>query len=341
MTTVETIIGIDVSKANLDCWALPAGQGWRVEYTDAALTRLASELSQMQPARIIVEATGGLERLLVAELSAEGLPVVVVNPRQVREFARATGRLAKTDRLDAQALAQFGAALRPLPDARQRELQSLTLRRRQLIAMQTQERNRRRQTASELARSQIDDHLALLGKQVAQLDQDIAALLQRNPVWKAKSKLLRSIPGVGPVLVSTLLAEAPELGQANHKEIAALAGVAPYNRDSGRWRGKRSVWGGRRQLRAALYLATLSASKHNPAIRACYQRLLAAGKAPKAGPHRVYAQAAHLLQRHHQIQHPLAGPNRRLNLTSNTVADSDELPTCWRDGWGSRVPTLS
>ena len=277
MTTVETIIGIDVSKANLDCWALPAGQGWRVDYTDAALTRLASELSQMQPARIIVEATGGLERRLVGELGAAGLPVVVVNPRQVREFARATGRLAKTDQLDAQVLAQFGAALRPpvraLPDARQRELQSLALRRRQLIAMQTQERNQRRQTASELARAQIDDHLALLGKQVAQLDQDIAASLQANPVWKAKSKLLRSIPGVGPVLVSTLLAEAPELGQANHKEIAALAGVAPYNRDSGRWRCKRSVWGGRRSAwggRAALYMATLSASKHNPVIRACY-----------------------------------------------------------------------
>ena len=256
-----------------------------MDYTDAALTRLASELSQMQPARIIVEATGGLERRLVGELGAAGLPVVVVNPRQVREFARATGRLAKTDQLDAQVLAQFGAALRPpvraLPDAQQRELQSLALRRRQLIAMQTQERNRRRQAASELVAAQIDDHLALLGKQVAQLDQDIAASLQANPVWKAKSKLLRSIPGVGPVLVSTLLAEAPELGQANHKEIAALAGVAPYNRDSGRWRGKRSVWGGRRQLRAALYMATLAASKHNPAIRACYQRLLAAGKAPK------------------------------------------------------------
>ncbi len=285
MTTGETIIGIDVSQAYLDGWAFPANQAWHVEYTDEALAQLVAELVPLQPARIIVEATGGLERTVVAELSGAGLPVVVVNPRQVREFARATGRLAKTDRLDAQILAGFGDALRPpvrpLPDAEQRELQSLTLRRRQLIAMQTQECNRRRPVSSELVRAQIDDHLALLGEQVAQLDRDIAALLQHNPVWKAKAELLRSIPGVGPVLVATLLAEAPELGHASHQEIAALAGVAPYNRDSGRWRGKRSVWGGRRQLRAALYMATLAATRHNPVIRACYQRLLAAGKAPK------------------------------------------------------------
>ncbi len=246
MTTGETIIGIDVSQAYLDGWAFPANQAWHVEYTDEALAQLVAELVPLQPARIIVEATGGLERTVVAELSGAGLPVVVVNPRQVREFARATGRLAKTDRLDAQILAGFGDALRPpvrpLPDAEQRELQSLTLRRRQLIAMQTQECNRRRPVSSELVRAQIDDHLALLGEQVAQLDRDIAALLQHNPVWKAKAELLRSIPGVGPVLVATLLAEAPELGHASHQEIAALAGVAPYNRDSGRWRGKRSVW---------------------------------------------------------------------------------------------------
>ena len=203
----------------------------------------------------------------------------------MREFARATGRLAKTDRLDALVLAQFGAALRPpvrpLPDAAQRELPALVFRRRQLVAMQTQERNRRRQVSSELVVAQIDDHLALLGRQVAQLDRDIPALLQSNVVWQGRAQLLRSIPGVGPVLVSTLLAQLSELGQANHKEIAALAGVAPYNRDRGQWRGKRSVWGGRRQLRAALYMATLAATRCNPTIRACYQRLLAAGKAQK------------------------------------------------------------
>lgn len=283
--TTATIIGIDVSQAFLDLWVLPQGKAGRVEYTDAALPQLVQELTELQPARIIVEATGGLETVLVSELGAAALPVVVVNPRQVREFARATGRLAKTDRLDAQTLAQFGAVLRPpvrpLPDVAQRELQALVLRRRQLVAMQTQERNRRRQASSELVVAQIDDHLALLGGQVAQLDRDIAALLQDHSLWQARARLLRSIPGVGPVLVATLIAQLPELGHANPKAIAALAGVAPYNRDSGQWRGKRSVWGGRRQLRAALYMATLAATRCNPAIRTCYERLLTAGKAQK------------------------------------------------------------
>ena len=283
--TTATIIGIDVSKACLDLWVLPQGKAGRVEYTEAELLQLVRELTELQPVRIIVEATGGLETPLVSELSAAGLPVVVVNPRQVREFARATGRLAKTDRLDAQVLAQFGAVLRPtvrpLPDATQRELRALVSRRRQLVAMQTQERNRQRQASSELVVAQIDDHLALLGRQAAQLDQDIAALLQDHAPWQTQAQLLRSIPGVGPVLVATLIAQLPELGQASPKAIAALAGVAPYNRDSGQWRGKRSVWGGRRQLRAALYMATLAATRCNPTIRACYQRLLAAGKAQK------------------------------------------------------------
>ena len=285
MTTTETIIGIDVSKACLDCWEHPAGRAWRIGHTAAGLSQLTTELAELEPARIIVEATGGLETVLVSELSAAGLPVVVVNPRQVRDFAKATGRLAKTDRLDAAALAQFGAVLRPpvrpLPDPAQRELRVLVARRRQLIAMQTQERNRRQQVSSELVAAQIDDHLSLLGRQVAQLDQDIAASLQDNTVWQARARLLRSIPGVGPVLASTLIAQLPELGQASHKEIAALAGVAPYNRDSGQWRGKRAVWGGRRQLRAALYMATLVATRHNPTLRASYARLLAAGKAKK------------------------------------------------------------
>ena len=284
-TETMTVIGIDVSKACLDCWAFPGDRAWRVGNTDEALAQLTAELVPLQPSRIIVEATGGLERTLVAELSAVGLPVVVVNPRQVRDFAKATGRLAKTDRLDAEILAQFGAVLHPpvraLPDPALRELQSLVSRRRQLIVMQTQERNRRQQAASELVAAQIADHLAWLGERVAQLDRDIAAQLQNPPIWLARAQLLRSIPGVGPVLISTRIAQLPELGQANHKEIAALAGVAPYNRDSGQWRGKRAVWGGRRQLRAALYMATLVATRCNPTIRACYEHLLAVGKAKK------------------------------------------------------------
>ena len=250
--TTATIIGIDVSKACLDLWVLPEGKAWRVEYTNAALPQLVQELTELQPARIIVEATGGLETALVSELDAAGLPVVVVNPRQVRDFARATGRLAKTDRLDAETLAQFGAALRPpvrpLPDAAQRELRALVFRRRQLVAMQTQERNRRQSAAggSELVVAQIDDHQALLGRQAAQLDRDIAALPQDHALWQARARLLRSIPGVGPVLVATLIAQLPELGHANHKAIDALA-----------------------------------ATRCNPTIRTCYERLMVAGKAKK------------------------------------------------------------
>ena len=284
MQGTETIIGIDVSKAYLDLWVRPEGRAWRCNYGDAELSEVVLELSRLEPAGIIVEATGGLEVPLVAELSAAELPVAVVNPRQVREFGRASGRLAKTDRLDAQLLADFGATMRPevrpLPDANLRELRALVTRRRQLIGMQTQERNRRRQ-APERVVQQIQEHLALLGEQVAQLDRDIAALVESNAVWQAQAELLRSIPGVGPTLTATLIAHLPELGKASHKEIAALVGVAPYSRDSGVMRGKRTVWGGRRQLRAVLYMATLVATQCNPAIRAFDQRLRAAGKAPK------------------------------------------------------------
>ena len=284
MTETETIIGIDVSKAYLDLWVRPGGRAWRCDYGKAELSEVVLELSRLKPDGIIVEATGGLEVPLVAELSAADLPVVVVNPRQVREFGRASGRLAKTDRMDAQLLADFGATMRPearpLPDACLRELRALVTRRRQLIGMQTQERNRRRQ-APERVVQQIQEHLVLLGEQVAQLDRDIAALMESNAVWRAQAALLRTIPGVGPILTATLIAHLPELGKASHKEIAALVGVAPYNRDSGTMRGKRTVWGGRRQLRSVLYMATLVAAQYNPTIRAFDQRLRAAGKAPK------------------------------------------------------------
>ena len=284
MTVGETIIGIDVSKTFLDLWVHPEGRFWRCEYTQAELPGLVEELARLQPSRVIMEATGGLETLLAAELWAGGLPVVVVNPRQVREFARASGRLAKTDRLDAELLAHFGDVLRPpvrpLPDGELRELRALVSRRRQLIAMQTQERNRQRQAPARVV-EQIDQHLNLLRDQIDQLDQDIAALLRDQPVWNAQSKLLRSIPGVGPTLAAALIAQLPEIGQATHKEIAALVGVAPFNRDSGAWRGKRSVWGGRGQLREVLYMATLVATRCNPTIRTCYQRLCAAGKPAK------------------------------------------------------------
>ena len=222
MTGTETIIGIDVSKAYWDLWVRPGGRAWRCDYGKAELSEVVLELSRLKPDGIIVEATGGLEVPLVAELSAADLPVVVVNPRQVREFGRASGRLAKTDRMDAQLLADFGATMRPearpLPDACLRELRALVTRWRQLIGMQTQERNRRRQ-APERVVPQIQEHLVLLGEQVAQLDRDIAALMERNAVWPAQAELLRTIPGVGPTLTATLIAHLPELGKASHKEI--------------------------------------------------------------------------------------------------------------------------
>ena len=202
MTTTETIIGIDVSKAGLDCFEHPAGRAWRCDYADAALAQLTAELAELQPVRIIVEATGGLETALVAELAAAGLPVVVVNPRQVRNFAKATGRMAKTDRLDAAILAQFGVALRPpvrpLPDPAQRELRALLARRRQLINMQTQERNRSRSHAPDPVAAQIQAHLALLAEQVAQLDRDIAARLQGNAVQARAQSALHTRRGTGP-----------------------------------------------------------------------------------------------------------------------------------------------
>ena len=284
MIASGTIMGIDVSKEALDLWSYPEDRAWRCGYTDHELSALVSELVHLQPSRVIVEATGGLETRLVSELSAAGLPVVVVNPRQVRQFARASGRLAKTDRLDAELLAHFGNAMRPpvrsLPDAALRELRDLVSRRRQLIAMQTQERNRRRQASDRIA-EQIQQHVDLLATQIDQLDRDISALLNDNVHWRARAKLLRTIPGVGPALTASLIAQLPELGQATHKEIASLAGVAPFNRDSGVMRGKRSVWGGRAPLRAVLYMAALVATKCNPAIRSCYQRLCSAGKPRK------------------------------------------------------------
>ena len=242
MTGTETIIGIDVSKAYWDLWVRPGGRAWRCDYGKAELSEVVLELSRLRPDGIIVEATGGLEVPLVAELSAADLPVVVVNPRQVREFGRASGRLAKTDRMDAQLRADFGATMRPearpLPDACLRELRALVTRRRQLIGMQTQERNRRRQ-APERVVQQIQEHLVLLGEQVAQLDRDIAALMERNAVWRAQAELLRTIPGVGPTLTATLIAHLPEL----RPPARTGEGQPPGDRRSG---GRGSLQSGQR-----------------------------------------------------------------------------------------------
>lgn len=229
-------------------------------------------------------ATGGLETAVAAELTAAAMPVSVVNPRHVRDFARATGRLAKTDAIDARMLARFAEALqpevRPLPDAQAQELRSLVTRRRQVVVMLTAEHNRLSQ-ATQRVHPHLEAHIAWLQQQLAELDQELADLIQSSPVWRARDNLLQSVPGVGPTTATVLVADLPELGNLNRKQIAALVGVAPHNRDSGSYRGKRSVWGGRAAVRASLYMATLVATRFNSVIKDFYARLCAAGKPKK------------------------------------------------------------
>jgi transposase len=277
-------IGIDVAQAHLDIAVRPSGEHWRCETTAAALDELTHRVQALQPTRIVLEATGGLETPVVSRLAAAGLPVVVVNPRQVRDFAKAMGRLAKTDALDAQVLAHFAAAVpttvRPLPDAATQELQALLARRHQVLEMLTAEKNRRARAVARV-RPQIAAHIAWLEGQLGELDQALDTAIRESPAWQAQDTQLRSVPGVGPGLSRTLLAALPELGQLNAKQLAALVGVAPLNRDSGTWRGRRSIWGGRAPVRAMLYMATLTATRYNPTIKPYYERLRAAGKPPK------------------------------------------------------------
>ncbi|HEX9030006.1 MAG TPA: IS110 family transposase [Anaerolineales bacterium] len=277
-------LGIDVSKARLDVAARPGGEPWSLSHDLDSIDHLVAQLLPQPPRLIIVEATGGLETDLVAALGAAQLPVVVVNPRQVRDFAKSLGRLAKTDRIDAQVLAHFGEAVRPeprpLPDAPARELQAHLVRRRQLIEMLVAEKNRLHTTHPRL-QERLSEHIAWLEAELAELDGQLRDQLQASPLWREQEDLLRSVPGVGSVTAITLLAELPELGQLNRKQIAALVGVAPFNCDSGTQRGKRIIWGGRAAVRSALYMATLSASRYNPVIRDHYQHLLRVGKEKK------------------------------------------------------------
>ena len=277
-------VGIDVSKATLDLSLYPSGKSWQAEHSPAGMSALAEELVALEPAVVVVEATGGLEVALAVALGSAGLPVTVVNPRHVRDFARATGRLAKTDKLDAQVLAQFGAMVqppvRPLPEAARRELRALVTRRQQLLVMITAEKNRMRRTTPGV-RHRIEVNVRWLQAQLKELDRDQGDFLRSSPLWQEEAKLLRSVPGVGPIVTATLITRLPELGSLNRKEVAALVGVAPFNRDSGTLRGKRTVWGGRAPLRTTLYMATLVATRHNPVLRDFYQRLCAAGKPKK------------------------------------------------------------
>ena len=284
MEARKLFIGIDVSAKRLDVFVRPTGEAWRCANEFPAIATLAKRLRELAPQLVVLEATGGLELPLAYELAACDVPVSVVNPRKARDFARSVGQLAKTDALDARTLARFAEATtpeaRPLPDDATRELRAMVARRRQISEMLTQERNRLR-TATAQVRPHLESHILWLQHSMDELDKEMAQWLASRPDWQAKDDLLRSTPGVGPVLSSTLLAELPELGELHRGQIAALVGVAPFNRDSGSLRGKRSVWGGRRQVRTPLYMATLVATRHNPAIKQFYSRLCHAGKPKK------------------------------------------------------------
>ena len=279
-----TYVGIDVAKAQVDVAVRPTDQLWSISYDEYGVRDLVSRLKTLQPAMVLLEASGGLELPLVAALAAAALPVVVVNPRQVRDFAKATGKLAKTDALDATTLAHFAdavrPAVRPLRDAETQVLNSLVARRHQVVTMLVSEKNRLG-TAISAVRPRIEAHIAWLEQELDDLDEGLRQTLRSSPVWREKDDLLRTVPGVGEQLSLTLLAYLPELGTLDRRQVAALAGVAPFNRDSGTLRGKRTVWGGRSRVRAALYMGTLSATRCNPVIRDFYQRLLAAGKPKK------------------------------------------------------------
>lgn len=282
MSASSSYVGIDVSKAELE--VAIGEEGWTVSNEASGIEALLERLVTRPVELIVVEATGGHETAAVAAMAEVGLPVVVANPRQVRDFARSMGKLAKTDRIDAQVLALFAERVRPevraLRDEDAQELAALLARRRQLIEMTVAEKNRLKMAPKAVAKD-IRTHIVWLNRRLKSVDSDLDRRIKASPVWRAKEDLLRSVPGIGPVVSRTLIGELPELGQLNRQQIAALAGVAPMNRDSGTWRGKRMVWGGRRTVRVALYMAALSASRRNPTIRVFYERLRARGKPPK------------------------------------------------------------
>ncbi len=280
----EQFVGIDVSKGTLDLCIDPAAAAMHVDYDDTGINQVVNCLVDLTPTLIVMEATGGLEMRLAGELVAKGLPVAIINPRQARDFAKATGQLAKTDLVDAAILAAFARAIRPavrpIKDADTRDLDDLVSRRRQLMNMRVQEMLRKG-TASKVQMKSLTAHITWLDKCIADLDDGLSKRLRASDVWRTKDDLLRGIPGVGAVTSLTMLAKCPELGQLNRREIAALAGVAPLAKDSGKHRGKRFVWGGRADVRAVLYMATISAIRFNCRIKDFAERLRQAGKPGK------------------------------------------------------------
>ncbi|BBL80531.1 IS110 family transposase ISMno7 [Rubrobacter xylanophilus DSM 9941] len=281
-------VGIDVSKGRLDVCVRRGGarqEGFAVANDQEGIDALARRLLGTPPALVVLESSGGFERPAATTLAREGVAVAVVNPRQARDFARATGRLAKTDRLDAEALARFAEAVRPepraLPDEEALLLGEILDRRRQIVGMLVAEKNRLSTLASEPVRRRVRAHVRWLEKELDRTDCDLQAAVEASETWRENEALLRSVPGVGPVLARTLLAELPELGTLTHRRLAALAGVAPFSRDSGTLRGRRAVWGGRARVRGALYMGALVAARHNPTIREFYERLVKKGKPKK------------------------------------------------------------
>lgn len=283
-TKFELWVGIDVSKDSLDVYIHPTTQRYRFKQTDEDLGKLCETFKGLPPAMVVLEASGGYESMAAGMLAHSGLSVVVVNPRQVRDYARATGILAKTDLIDARVLACFAEAvkprIKPLPDECAQELSDIIRRRQQIVDMLTMEKNRLAQARKKVAAG-IKEHIAWLTDRLHDIDKSMKKIMKESPVWREKDDLLRSAPGVGPVLATMLIAGLPELGRLNRKQIAALVGVAPMNRDSGKFKGKRIIWGGRGGLRAVLYMATIAATRFNPAIKAFYERLKQAGKASK------------------------------------------------------------
>jgi transposase len=284
MTPAQVYVGIDVAKRRLDIALWPTGESRSLANDPTDINKLVTWLQTQQPQLIVLEATGGYERAAVASLATAALPVVVVNPRQVRDFARAIGRLAKTDTLDAAVLARFAEAVRPsprpLPDAQMELLRALVTRRQQVVEMLTAERLRLASVQPAI-QGLIQKHIAALEKELAHLEEELDRTIRQSPLWRARERLLRSVPGIGPTVAAVLLADMPELGRLDRRQVAALAGVAPLNRDSGQCRGRRCIWGGRARVRAALYMAALVATRHNPVLKNYYQRLLEAGKAKK------------------------------------------------------------
>lgn len=281
---VEVFVGIDVSKDTLAVAVAPGGEVFELANTAAGIEEALERVQRLGPALVVVEATGGLETALAVRLAAAGVPIAVVNPRQVRDYARATGQLAKTDRIDARVLADFARAVRPqvrpLKDEATRQLDELVTRRRQLISMRVQEWQRLGQAPQRLHQD-LKGHIAWLDRRIGRIDTELTARLRSSEAWRVKDDLLRSIPGVGPVLSTTALAKVPELGTLDHKAMAKLIGVAPLAADSGKHRGARRTWGGRADVRAVLYMATVSALGCNPVIKAFAARLKQAGKEPK------------------------------------------------------------